>query len=51
MATHPSTTTHRAMSEDQRLEIGLTPGWVRLSLGLEGERDLARDIDRALNAA
>ena len=51
MATHPSTTTHRAVSEDQRLEIGLTPGWVRLSLGLEGERDLARDIDRALNAA
>jgi O-succinylhomoserine sulfhydrylase len=51
MATHPSTTTHRAVTEEQRLEIGLTPGWVRLSIGLEGESDLARDIDRALDAS
>jgi len=51
MATHPSTTTHRAVTEEQRLEIGLTPGWVRVSIGLEGESDLARDIDRALDAA
>jgi O-succinylhomoserine sulfhydrylase len=50
MATHPSTTTHRAMSEDQRLEIGLTDGWVRLSVGLEGAGDLARDVSRALDA-
>jgi O-succinylhomoserine sulfhydrylase len=50
MATHPTTTTHRSMSEEQRAEIGLTPGWVRLSVGLEGERDLARDLDRALEA-
>ena len=51
MATHPSTTTHRAMTEEQRLEIGLTSGWVRLSVGLEGPADLARDIGRALDAA
>jgi O-succinylhomoserine sulfhydrylase len=51
MATHPTTTTHRAMSEEQRLEIGLTGGWVRLSVGLEGAGDLARDIERALDAA
>ena len=51
MATHPTTTTHRSMSEEQRLEIGLTPGWVRLSVGLEGAGDLARDITRALDAA
>ncbi len=50
MATHPSTTTHRAMSEDQRLEIGLTEGWVRLSVGLESQADLARDLSRALDA-
>ncbi len=50
MATHPSTTTHRSMSEEQRAEIGLTPGWVRLSVGLEGEGDLQRDLDRALEA-
>ena len=51
MATHPSTTTHRSMSEEQRAEIGLTPGWVRLSAGLESLADLTRDIDRALKAA
>jgi len=51
MATHPSSTTHRSMPEEQRLEIGLTEGWVRLSVGLEGADDLARDIERALDAA
>ena len=51
MATHPATTTHRSMSEEQRLEVGVTEGCVRLSVGLEGPRDLARDIGRALDAA
>jgi O-succinylhomoserine sulfhydrylase len=51
MATHPATTTHRSLSEEDRAAIGLTPGWVRLSVGLEGEGDLARDIARALDAA
>jgi O-succinylhomoserine sulfhydrylase len=51
MATHPSTTTHRSMPEEQRLEIGLTEGWVRISIGLEGPGDLTRDVSRALDAA
>jgi O-succinylhomoserine sulfhydrylase len=51
MATHPTTTTHRSMTDEQRLEIGLTPGWVRLSVGLESANDLARDVGRALDAA
>ena len=51
MATHPSTTTHRSMPEEQRLEIGLTEGWVRMSVGLEGLGDLVRDVSRALDAA
>ncbi|HEX2843979.1 MAG TPA: O-succinylhomoserine sulfhydrylase, partial [Candidatus Limnocylindria bacterium] len=51
MATHPSTTTHRAMPEDKRLEIGLTEGCVRMSVGLEDAADLARDVARALDAA
>ena len=50
MAVHPPTTTHRAMSEADRLQIGLTEGWVRLSVGLEDVADLSRDIDRALHA-
>ena len=51
MATHPTTTTHRSMSEEQRVEIELTPGWVRLSVGLEGAGDLGRDVERALDRA
>ena len=51
MATHPSTTTHRSMPEEQRLEIGLTEGWVRMSVGLESAIDLTRDVSRALDAA
>ena len=51
MATHPSTTTHRSMTEEAREEIGLTQGWVRMSVGLESAKDLARDVSRALDAA
>jgi O-succinylhomoserine sulfhydrylase len=51
MATHPCTTTHRSMSEAERLEIGLTEGWLRMSVGLEGAGDLSRDVSRALDAA
>jgi O-succinylhomoserine sulfhydrylase len=51
MATHPSTTTHRSMPEEERVAIGLTQGWVRMSVGLEGARDLARDVGRALDRA
>jgi O-succinylhomoserine sulfhydrylase len=51
MATHPCTTTHRSMPEAERLEIGLTEGWVRMSVGLEGAGDLVRDVSRALDAA
>ncbi|MCA6284962.1 O-succinylhomoserine sulfhydrylase [Phenylobacterium sp.] len=49
MATHPSTTTHRSMSESERLEIGLTEGWVRMSVGLEDAEDLAEDVLQALD--
>jgi O-succinylhomoserine sulfhydrylase len=51
MATHPSTTTHRSMPEEERVAIGLTQGWVRMSVGLEGARDLSRDVSRALDGA
>lgn len=49
MATHPSTTTHRSMAESERLEIGLTEGWVRMSVGLEDAGDLADDVLQALD--
>jgi O-succinylhomoserine sulfhydrylase len=51
MATHPATTTHRAVPPEEQAQIGLRPGHVRLSVGLEDEADLARDVERALDAA
>ena len=39
------------MPEEQRLEIGLTEGWVRMSVGLESVIDLTRDVSRALDGA
>jgi O-succinylhomoserine sulfhydrylase len=51
LATHPSTTTHRSMTEEQRAEVGVTEGCIRLSVGLEGVNDLKRDLARALGAA
>ena len=50
LATHPRTTTHHRLSEEARLELGVTPGLVRLSVGLEDIRDLSADLERGLNA-
>jgi O-succinylhomoserine sulfhydrylase len=46
--THPSTTTHYRFSEAQRLELGITPDLLRLSVGLEDPADLIADLDQAL---
>lgn len=51
MATHPCTTTHRSMPAAERESIGLTEGWVRMSVGLENAQDLQRDVERALDQA
>ena len=51
LVTHPSTTTHRALSEEERQDLGLTEGWLRLSVGLEAVEDLERDLSRALDQA
>ncbi|MEQ8365205.1 MAG: O-succinylhomoserine sulfhydrylase [Roseicyclus sp.] len=48
--THPATTTHQRLSEDQRAQLGITPGLVRLSVGLEDAGDLIADLTGALNA-
>lgn len=50
LATHPTTTTHRAMGPDARKEIGVTDGLVRLSIGLEDVLDLVDDVRQALAA-
>lgn len=51
IATHPSTTTHQRMTEEDRQSLGITQGLIRLSVGLEAEADLLADIDRGLAAA
>ena len=46
--THPATTTHQRLSNEQRNALGITDGLVRLSVGLEDQRDILRDITDAL---
>ncbi|WP_417807926.1 aminotransferase class I/II-fold pyridoxal phosphate-dependent enzyme [Thioclava sp.] len=50
IATHPATTTHKNLSEDERAAINITPGLVRISMGIEDGRDLVADIVTALSA-
>ena len=50
IATHPTTTTHQRLSDEQRTALGITPGLVRVSVGLEDGRDLIDDISNALGA-
>jgi O-acetylhomoserine (thiol)-lyase len=47
---HPASTTHRQLSDEQRLAAGAGPDVVRLSVGLETAADLIRDLDEALSA-
>ena len=51
IVTHPATTTHQRLSEETRASLGITPGLVRLSVGIEDPKDLLADIARALDAA
>ena len=49
--THPATTTHQRLSEEQRASLGITPGLIRMSVGIEDPEDLVDDVLRALDAA
>ena len=46
--THPATTTHSKLSEEERLAVGITPGLIRISVGLEHIEDISSDIMAAL---
>lgn len=48
--THPASTTHSKLSEAEQLEVGITPGMIRLSVGLEHHEDLWNDLKNALDA-
>ncbi len=51
IVTHPATTTHQRLSQEQRADLGITPGLVRVSLGIEDQGDLVGDIVQALGVA
>ena len=48
IVTHPATTTHQRLSDAQRAALDITPGLVRLSVGLEDTDDLIKDLTNAL---
>jgi O-succinylhomoserine sulfhydrylase len=48
LITHPATTTHRRLTPEARLAVGITDGVCRVSVGLEDVRDLIEDFERAL---
>lgn len=48
LITHPATTTHRTLTDEERAAIGLDDTWVRLSVGLEDPADIAEDLEQAL---
>lgn len=49
IVSHPSSTTHAKLSEAERLAVGITPGLVRISAGLEHMDDIIEDIEKALD--
>lgn len=48
IVTHPASTTHARMSEEERLSAGVTPGMIRVSVGLEHYEDVIWDLEEAL---
>lgn len=50
IATHPATTTHQRLPDDQKALLSITPGLIRLSVGLEDSADLIADLRAALDA-
>ena len=49
LAIHPATTTHSQLNEQELKDAGVTPGYVRLSIGIEHIEDIIADLDQALN--
>ncbi|WP_373494327.1 PLP-dependent aspartate aminotransferase family protein [Aquiflexum sp.] len=49
--THPASTTHSKLNEEERANVGITDGLVRLSVGLEHHEDIILDVERALDSS
>ena len=50
LAIHPATTTHSQLNEEQQAAAGITPGLVRLAVGIEHIDDILADLERAFAA-
>jgi len=48
---HPASTTHSQLSAEQQLATGVTPGLIRLAVGIEGIEDLTADLEAGFRAA
>ena len=48
---HPASTTHQQLTEEEQAATGVTPDYVRLSIGIEDVEDIKADIDQALKAS
>lgn len=48
---HPASHTHRQMTDEQLAEAGVTPGMIRLSVGIENPEDIIADLKQALEQA
>ncbi|GAB3027261.1 O-succinylhomoserine sulfhydrylase [Niabella terrae] len=51
IASHPASTTHSKLSPEEQLQVGITPGLIRISVGLEYPDDILYDIEQALEKA
>jgi O-succinylhomoserine sulfhydrylase len=49
IASHPASTTHSKLTEEERQAVGITPGLIRISVGLEHPEDILNDIKQALD--
>ena len=48
---HPASTTHQQLTEEEQIQAGVTPDFVRISVGLENVEDINKDLDQALKAS
>ncbi len=51
LAIHPSSTTHQQLSDDEQAAAGVTPDFIRLSIGIESLEDILADLDQALESS
>ena len=51
IVSHPGSTTHAKLTEEERQAVGITPGLIRISVGLEDLRDVIADVEQALEAS